>query len=363
MQKIRVLQVGKYSLSTPGGIENVTRSICKLNRNGIHVETYTFGTGTSLVNERLFRPLMVFGKPFSLRMFFQILVNSNMYDVIHIHYPNLQLYPLLFFLNKRKVIVHYHCDFSQNRLLSYASKFLDDFVGLSKCRIIFTSEQYREFTLRHVRPSIFNSTVIKLGIPNMELNANREDSRGEVRKIISIGRLVEYKNFTELIEAFSHQNLENTTLTICGNGNLLDALRKQVNIFGLEHKVAIKSDLSDLEIQQELNSADIFVLNSTSRQEAFGVVLIEAMRSGLPIVTRRILGSGVSSVNKDGRTGFITNTVDELLSKAAMLLRDKRLYTEFSEAAKKRFDNQFTEQLMINRIIGEYISVYERSGL
>ena len=359
MQKIRVLQVGKYSLSTPGGIENITRSIWSISNENIDIYTYTFGSGISKSKETLFRPLMVFGKPFSLVMFFQILFKSKMYDVIHIHDPNLQLYPLLLFLEKNKVIVHYHCDFSQNRILSFTSKILDDIVGLSKCRVIFTSEPYRDFTLRHVRPNISNSTVIQLGICDTELNFNREFRKGTVRNILSIGRLVGYKNFGELISAYSLHYLENTTLTICGNGILLDDLRSQVQSLGLEDKVFIKTDLTDLEIQQELKSADIFVLNSTSRQEAFGVVLIEALRSGLPIVTRRILGSGVNSVNSDGISGFVADSVDELLSKTAVLLRDERLYTEFSLAAKKRYKYEFTEQIMNTRIIREYSCIYE----
>ncbi|OCA84626.1 glycosyltransferase [Bacillus sp. FJAT-27986] len=107
--------------------------------------------------------------------------------------------------------------------------------------------------------------------------------------IISAGRLTQAKGFDNLIKAFdlaNQKSIDNWELWIYGDGEEKDRLKKIINERGLRNYVSIKPFTN--EISEKLREASIYAMSS--RWEGFGLVVIEAMESGLPIVSFDVSG-------------------------------------------------------------------------
>ena len=105
------------------------------------------------------------------------------------------------------------------------------------------------------------------------------------RLVISIGRLVPYKGYPVLLEAMQHVDGE---LMIIGEGSDGARLKQYAERLGLANRVHFKGYLPREEIRRCLHSSRLFVLASISKAEAFGLVQIEAMAAGLPVVNTNL---------------------------------------------------------------------------
>jgi rhamnosyl/mannosyltransferase len=101
----------------------------------------------------------------------------------------------------------------------------------------------------------------------------------------------------------------------------------------------------------------VFVLPSTTPNEAFGIVQLEAMACGKPVVSTA-LPSGVPFVNRDGETGFIVPPGDAggLRERLALMIADPTLGARLGQAGRARVAAQFAETIMIER----YWDCFER---
>ena len=99
--------------------------------------------------------------------------------------------------------------------------------------------------------------------------------------ILAIGRLVPYKGFASLLQALRGLAGE---AVIIGEGPLLQDLRKLALELGVSDRVTFKGRLEPGEIKTHLHAARVLAFPSTTAAEAFGLVQLEAMASGLPIV-------------------------------------------------------------------------------
>ena len=97
----------------------------------------------------------------------------------------------------------------------------------------------------------------------------------------------------------------------------------------------------------------MFVLSSVFKTEAFGIVQIEAMSLGKPVVTTLVQGSGMSWVNDHGKSGLNVPPEDPRAMAQALMdvVREKE---KFGEAARKRFQELFTTETMINKVKAIY---------
>ena len=153
-------------------------------------------------------------------------------------------------------------------------------------------------------------------------------------RFISVGRLCEAKNQHLLIEAFAqvHRQLPDATLTIVGEGPLRAALEQQVAQAGLSDCVSLPG-ISD-DVPGYLHRSDVFVFSSD--YEGVGLVLMEAMAAGLPVVSTA--AGGVANVVTDGQNGFLTPVGDATALAACMtrLASDDTLRGQMAAAARKR---------------------------
>src|SRR5262249_13696018 len=120
------------------------------------------------------------------------------------------------------------------------------------------------------------------------------------RLILAVGRLVYYKGFEYLIRSMAQVRGK---LLIIGNGPLrakLDEVAVQLNV---SEKVVFLGEVQNDEVTPYYHAADVFALPSVARSEAFGIVQIEAMASGVPVVNTS-LDSGVPFVSLHEQTGL-----------------------------------------------------------
>jgi rhamnosyl/mannosyltransferase len=120
-------------------------------------------------------------------------------------------------------------------------------------------------------------------------------------RTLFVGRFVYYKGLDVLIEAMSRCP---GTLILVGEGPLGGALRRQVAALGLGARVVFAGNVSNEELPAYYHASDVFVLPSVAESETYGLVQIEAMASGVPVVSTN-LPTGVPWVNQVGVTGVV----------------------------------------------------------
>ncbi len=106
------------------------------------------------------------------------------------------------------------------------------------------------------------------------------------------------------------------------------------------------------------HAADVFALASSARSEAFGLVQVEAMAAGLPVVNTK-LASGVPFVSVDEETGLTVPPCDPEALAAAInrLLNNPDLRRSFGDAARKRTRQEFSLDVMTSRTLALYEAV------
>ncbi len=159
------------------------------------------------------------------------------------------------------------------------------------------------------------------------------------KNIITIGtlaRLVEVKNIAMLIEAVhllisgGHQ----IKLLIGGEGSLKEGLKKMVFDLGLQENITFLGWVNQEEFFKKI---DIFILPSTS--EAFGIVVLEAFKNKVPVISSNI--SGPKDIIKHGETGILSEVNKESFAKSVLRLADDKNLREvlaknaFAEYQKK----------------------------
>ena len=129
--------------------------------------------------------------------------------------------------------------------------------------------------------------------------------------ILAVGRLVPYKGFDILIRSMKHVDAK---LLLIGSGPEYNALAKLAASEGVEERIAMLGRVED--VGPYFAAASFFVLPSVTRAEAFGLVQLEAMAAGLPVINTDI-DSGSAEISLDGERG--------LLFRHAMSTRYQRL--------------------------------------
>jgi glycosyltransferase involved in cell wall biosynthesis len=172
--------------------------------------------------------------------------------------------------------------------------------------------------------------------------------------VVAVGRLIEQKDHATLLRAFArvHETRPDARLAILGWGRLEGALRAQIGELGLDDAAFL---LGRVEPRDWLERADVFV--HTSRWEGFGIVLLEAMLSGLPVVATRV--SAIPEIVHDGRTGVLTAPGDDGAIAAAIveLLDSPARRAELGAAGRRRAREEFSVARMAERTIAVYESV------
>ncbi len=360
---MRILHIGKYYAPERGGIERHTQALAQWcvaagdqvgvlvhQRPGHWRTTQEIIAGVDVRRAGcLAAPVYT---PISPLFAFELaqVLRERQPDVLHLHFPNPSCFAVLASPAARRLpwIVHWHADVppdSPEWRLRTAYRVYRPFeqATLARARaIVATSQAYLDASVAlaswHAKTS-----VIPLGIAPCDAPTARVDlwpAHAGLR-LLGVGRLSRYKGFSVLIEALAR--IADASLLLIGHGECERELRALATARGLADRIVFAGELDDGMLAAAYASADAFILPSLDRSEAFGLVLLEAMRAGLPIIASAIAGSGVGSVVADNETGLLVTPGDvQELAQAIDRLRDADLRRRLGEAGRQRWSALFS---------------------
>lgn len=372
---MKVLQLGKFYPPDKGGMETILALICQRTAQHVRNRVLVANTRPWTVEERhgsievvrvatLVRVGAVAfcpGLPFAL--------GREDADIIVLHEPN-PMALLAYFLARPagRLIVWYHSDVIRPswRYRLFYRPFLR--FALSRAvRIVVSSPALGE-SAPELQEFQSKCTVIPFGVesPNVEMtdailsraHAIRREANRPI--VLFVGRLVPYKGVDVLLDALS--GLDAAGL-IVGDGPMRAQLESSARALGIENRVWFVGSVSDEELAAMYRACDVFVLPSVTRQEAFGVVQLEAMAAGKPVISTDI-GTGVGWVNRNAETGFVVPPRDPVALREAIrrLLADPHLQRSMGDAAMRRVRSAFTVEKMIDDTLALYREVMARTG-
>ncbi len=375
---MHVLYLYKDYYPVLGGIENHIRQLAEgLRIYGVETQVLVTNTANHTAQETIegvpvlktARQLNISSAPVSLPFFPAVRRLEKAVDIAHLHmpYPPGELAQLLCGRSPR-LVATYHSDIVRQRVLGALYRpFL--WQVLRRVDLIAVSNPIYIQDSSFLRVHADKCRVIHFGIDlerfertsTIEAQAARWRARWPGQQLVLfVGRLRHYKGVDVLLEAAA-QLPGDVEVLIVGVGPLGDALQQQAHRSGVADRVHFLGELDDEEVTTLYHAADIFVLPSTNRAETFGIVQLEAMACGMPVVCTE-LGTGTSYVNQHGVTGLVVPPNEPVALAAALrqLLDDPVQRQAFGAAGRRRVEQEFTRQEMLRRAVAFYEEALHR---
>ena len=372
-KQMRILQLGKF-YPVRGGVEKVMYDLTKgISSLGIRCDMMCAAlegpTRVEKVNDNADLILChtvrkVAGTMLSPAMITELRRRCGDYDIIHIHHPDpMAALALRLSGYKGRVFLHWHSDILKQKVLLRFYRPLQNWLIDRAEKIVGTTLHYLDNSpWLEGREDRFEELLIGIEPVRPDAEGVAEiKSRYKGRKIVfSLGRLVEYKGFENLVSAAEYLP-DDCVVLIGGTGPLRESLESMIRAKGLENKVELLGYLPDDVVHDWFGAADVFCLSSIYKTEAFGIVQIEAMSCGVPVVATRIPGSGVPVVNADGVSGLNAEpgSPESLASALMEIISGQEDWKAWSERALDRYRTFFTLEKMVSGCIG----IYEKKPL
>jgi len=367
--KLSVLHVGKFYPPHMGGIETHLQALCGALRNHADVRVIVSSEDRNMVEEmvdsvpvaRLATLITAFSTSISPGMVSRI--RNSGAGLVHVHLPNpAAVLAYLASGHRGPLVVTYHSDTVKQKVLG---RMFEPFLNAAlrkSAAIIATSPNYLA-TSPVLQAFRDRCHVIPYGIDTAQFEQCSPDAVRSVRErlgdrlVISVGRLVYYKGFDVLIRAMADVRGK---LVIVGEGPLRGELQSLAARLGVTDKVVFAGEINNAGVMPYYHAADLFALASVARSEAFGIVQIEAMAAGIPVVNTS-LDSGVPFVSLAGESGLTVPPGDAPALAAAInrLLDDQSLRQSLGQAGVRRARREFSLDTMLRRTLSLYEGVIQ----
>jgi glycosyltransferase involved in cell wall biosynthesis len=258
------------------------------------------------------------------------------------------------------VVVHWHAEIvGRKAVMPLVAPLVRR--SLARADRIVVSDQSIIDESPFVKPHAGKCVVVPYGIVPNEWAEVSDDVRQQAESLrekhprlaISMGRLVPYKGFPVLLKAL--QNIDGEVV-IVGGGSEHQHLRELARELGVADRLILTGFLPRDEMKAWLHASKVFVLPSVTTAEAFGIVQIEAMAAGLPVVNTN-LPTAVPTIARDGREGFTVpiHNAGALAEAVNRLLDDHALAGRFGAAGRARVDAEYSEAVFLRRVQQVYL--------
>jgi glycosyltransferase involved in cell wall biosynthesis len=305
----------------------------------------------------------------AIKFAFKELNLSGNIDLVHIHgtgiipegYAGLRFsreigVPVVMTIHGQKQFLKAKHDYLFSRL---TIEVLD---GINRIMLV-GQNQYKRLLEAYNKPE--KISIIGNGIDPSEIKTQPDEDlkrRYKGKKIIlSIGALEEKKGHKITILAISEiiKECKDIRCVIIGDGSERKKLINYVNKLKLNDFVEFVGNLLPEDVMRYMSIADIFVLPSWL--EAFGIVYLEAMASGIPIIACK--GQGMDGVIIDGEHGFLVEPKDvaSVVSALRKLLLDEKLRFAMGEKGKKLVLENYTWNKIAKNVINIYQDVIKKT--
>ncbi len=344
---MKILQVNKLYSPHIGGIERVIQDISEGLNEKYDIEVLVCQSKGKTSDEKINGVKVkrsgsigtYFSMPVSFSFFRYFKKMSRDADIVHVHLP----FPLadiacLLSGYKGKVVISWHSDVvKQKKMLTFYKPIMKAFLKRADC--IFVATPGHISGSAYLKPYSNKCRIVPYGI-NAEIYERAERmpvlteklTDSSSKKLLFTGRLVYYKGIDVLIR--SMKNTSDCELFIAGDGVLHDQLLDEVQKAGISSRVHFLGVLSDKELKAAMSDCDIFILPSVENSEAFGIVQMEAMVYGKPVINTS-LPTGVPYVSPDGISGITVEPKNEtaLADAINLLVHDDSLREKYGRQA------------------------------
>ena len=366
---MKILHIYKDYYPVLGGIENHVRALAEAQaQRGHEVTVLVTSPGRATARETLNgvqvikagRLATVASAPLSLALFREL--RRLPADVAHLHFP----YPVGEVANEllgraRRTVLTYHSDVvRQQGWLRLYAPFLRRVLA-SVDRILVTSPQYLQSS-PFLKPVAGKCRLVPLGIELGRFAADHSTAAQSLRRqlgaplLLFVGRLRYYKGLQYLLQAL--KELPDAHLAVVGTGPMGTAWQALAAELGVGERVHFLGEVPDARLPVYYQAADCFVLPACERSEAYGLVQIEAMASGLPVICTE-LGTGTTFVNVHGETGLVVPPRDaRALARACReILAAPERRRRLGAQGRARALDQFGVETMVQRVEAVYHEV------
>lgn len=353
---MRIAQLSPYYFPHHGGVESFVRDMSlELTQMGhdVTIITSRFDSSLPLSEEKdgvHIRRVPLLGTllrtPLARKLPEQF--RTGRFDIVHSHTPP----PSFAFTMARRLrkmqiptVVTYHCDSDiPSRLVSPFVRFVDRFVSRriigNATKVLVTTKTYSSTSSNTWK---IVPEIVPVSADTRRFHPDKED-RKSIRKrfnlegkkaVLFVGRLVRHKGVQFLIDSMRYLD-GNTVLLVVGDGEFSHSLSRLAKSYGLEKKVIMLGDVPDSILPSLYRAADVVVVPSTSRLEAFSIAAIEAMASSTPVLVSNI--PGVREVIEDSVHGLRSEPMDSrnIAEKLREMLSDENRLKSMGVEGVKR---------------------------
>jgi rhamnosyl/mannosyltransferase len=250
-------------------------------------------------------------------------INTFKPDLLHLHMPNTSAFWALLIPVARRLpwIIHWHSDVVSSQIdrrltpAYHLYRPWEQRLLATSRAIIVTSPNYLDAS-EALEPWRDKCRIIPLGFdperiagPSTDALSQAQSLWGETScRLLAVGRLTYYKGFEVLVRAVADNPA--IRLVIVGKGEHRQRLTTLIETLDLTDRVVLAGSRTEAELNALWATCDIFCLPSLERTEAFGLVLLEAMRFQKPVIASDIPGSGVGWVIQQGKHGVLVRPND-----------------------------------------------------
>jgi rhamnosyl/mannosyltransferase len=395
---LRVCHLGKYYPPAPGGIETHVRTLAlaqarlgldvtvlcvnHLNRAGRDTTWARYGqTLTEFDRDgdgdgdveviRIGRSATAArfdicpGLPRTVRQ-----LNRRAFDIFHLHTPNPTMLLAVAALTGHgtPLVITHHSDIVRQRWLRWFLEPFERRVYVRAAAVLSSTESYASASALLARHA-YKLEVVPMGLdltPFLEpspavLAAERRvrDRFGDAPLWLAVGRCVYYKGYDIAIRALRQAP---GRLIIVGQGPLEVELRALAQRAGVADRVVWWGYATQSELIGAYRAATALWFPSNARSESFGLVQVEAMASGCPVINTHIPDSGVTWVSRHGQTGLTVpmNSPAALAAASRRLVDEPGLRDALGAAARARARAEFEDDTMARRATDVYRRVLSR---
>jgi len=378
MKNLKILFVSDIFYPHPGGISEHIDSLARYLRKRGHLTyilTANFSSGIDYKDpDYVIRVGRAFKIPINksigsitlspkLNKLVKEIVQKNNYDIIHIHGPIAPVLPILAIKYSRSInVATFHSAHDEVLLYRIFKGYLENYFKKLHGRIA-VSEVAKRSISRYFEGEY---RIIPNGVDIHRFNPNNEKIewlvRDDSKKILFVGRIEPRKGLKYLILALNEvvKFISNVKLIVVGDGPFKILYEQYLNK-NIEDKVIFVGKVGYDELPKFYVSCDVFVSPATEK-ESFGIVLLEAMASKIPVIASDI--EGYKQIIKDEVNGFLfeNENYKNLADKIIMVLKNKNFVNKVVENAYKIVIEKYSWESVSKQVENYYyelISIYK----
>ncbi len=301
----------------------------------------------------------------------QLFSRIDNFDIVQFHYPFFGgMEPVWFndLIKKRKyrLLVHYHMDINKlswpAEILSLPSKLIrSSFLNASDAITCASIDYVKNSQIKRMyqnNPDKFFEIPFGVDSEQFKPDDNWQKKKNKILFVGALDTAHYFKGLEILLKAIAKINNYEFSLVVVGGGNLLEFYKRLSLELNIDKKIKFVGSVHDNNLPTFYNQADFLILPSINQHEAFGLVLLEAMASGIPVIASNL--PGVRTVFTDGQEGLLVEAgnPNDLAKKIELLLKDNYRRWKMCQSSRNLVENKYSWTKTADRLIELYDKIY-----